>query len=562
MALHGELGETSFTDLVQLYVTSRQTVAVWVKTPEGEVGVFHVQDGELVHARFGELLGRDAIRRALNLATGTFRVETNVAPPARNVHQKWLNVVLEETVKLDEEQRTGRQGPPSAAKPPPVKAAAEPARAPAAPAKAPKAPPSAKKGGALARTVVLALAVLVLAGAAVYLQKGPTLAPRPASPAAAPAAAAAAPGEPGEIVLGMVGAFSGANRELGRGMKAGLELALAGANENGGVNGRKLKLVALDDGNEPTRAGPAMRELVDERKVFAVVGNVGSPGAEATLPIALEKKVLFFGAMAGSDLLRRAPPDRYVFNFRPSYAEEAAAATRYLLSVRHYKPEELAYFGQDDAYGEAGYSGLCQQMKAQGRDPSAVLRTRYRRNSLDVEEAAAKIGRAGSRLKGVVMFATYQTAARFIQRTKELGASVVYTNDSEVDSAALAESLLQARVPLSEDVLVTQVVPLPTSHASAVIRYRELLAAHALGEAPGSLSLEGYLAGSLLVEGLKRAGPAPDTEKVVAALEGMHDLDLGVGPRLGFSATEHQASHKIWGTLLQPDGTYRNVDLE
>ncbi|HUK66558.1 MAG TPA: ABC transporter substrate-binding protein [Anaeromyxobacteraceae bacterium] len=560
MALLGELGETSFSDLVQLYVNGHQTVAVRVQSPEGDSGDFYLKDGDLVHARFGTLAGRDAIRAALRLKAGGFRVEPNVLPPARNVHQNWMNLLLEEALKLDEERRGGRTPVPAAqADDAPPRLARVPTKPVAAVPLSTKKPGPGRKALVAVGTLFVALA----AGAVFSLHRAESGRSEPAAPSAAPSAAAApVPAEAGELLLGMVGPFSGSNREIGRGMKAGLELALALANEGGGVLGKKLRLVAVDDGNEPSRAGAAMRELLEERKVFAVVGNVGSAEAKSTLPLALEKKVLFFGALSGDDALRRNPPDRYVFNFRPSYAEEAAAATHYLLSVRHYRPEELAFFGQDDAYGEAGWAGLCQQMKKQGRDPSAVLRTRYARNSLDIEDAVTKVGQAGQKLKGVVMFATYPVAARFIERTKGLGASLVYTADSEVDSSALAEALVQAKVPVGGDLLVTQVVPLPTSQASAVIRYRDLLAAHALGQAPGSLSLEGYLAGTLLVEGLKRAGPVPDTEKLVAALEGLGDLDLGVGARLGFSPTEHQASHKIWGTLIEPDGSYRNVDLE
>ncbi len=360
-----------------------------------------------------------------------------------------------------------------------------------------------------------------------------------------------------EILLGMSAAFSGAHKELGRGMKIGFELALSTANESGGIAGRKLGLVALDDGDDPARSPDAMRELIEGRRVFAVLGSVGSAGAAAAIPVAMERKVLFFGAVGG---IHRSPPDRYVFSFRAGYAEEVQAATRYLTTVRRFEPEELAFFSPDDADGQAGWAGLVRELERQGKKAGGVLRTSFRPDSLDVSQAVAKVRKRGKRLRGVVMVATHEPAVRFMSATSR--SRLVYTHASAVESAALSEGLLQARVPIRGNVVVTQVVPLPSSQSTAVIKYRQLLAARAQGEPPASLSLEGYLTGLLFIEGLKRAGPDLDTEKLVDALESLRDVDLGIGVRLGFGPKEHQASHKVWGTALQKDGTYRAIDLE
>ena len=113
-----------------------------------------------------------------------------------------------------------------------------------------------------------------------------------------------------EIVFGMSAPFSGPAKELGRGMKTGIDLAFASANEAGGVNGRKLRLVALDDGYEPERTRAVMKDLADTRNVFGFIGNVGTPTAEVAVPFTLEKRMLFFGPFTGAGLLRRDPPDR------------------------------------------------------------------------------------------------------------------------------------------------------------------------------------------------------------------------------------------------------------
>ena len=104
-------------------------------------------------------------------------------------------------------------------------------------------------------------------------------------------------------------------------------------------------------------------------------------------------------------------------------------------------------------------------------------------------------------------------------------------------------------------------VPLPHSGATAVLKYQEALRKYAPGEKPDFVSLEGYLAGTLLVEGLKRA-QALETEKVIDALENIRSLDLGTGAQLSFGMSEHQASHKVWGTMLDEKGQFQTFQLD
>jgi hypothetical protein len=122
-----------------------------------------------------------------------------------------------------------------------------------------------------------------------------------------------------EIRFGISAPFSGPAKELGQNMKLGIEAAFNVANANGGVFGRKLRLIAADDGYEPSRTTGTMAQLYEKDQVFGLIGNVGTPTAVVALPYALDRKMLFFGAFTGADLLRSDPPDRYVFNYRSSY---------------------------------------------------------------------------------------------------------------------------------------------------------------------------------------------------------------------------------------------------
>ena len=109
---------------------------------------------------------------------------------------------------------------------------------------------------------------------------------------------------------------------------------------------------------------------------------------------------------------------------------------------------------------------------------------------------------------------------------------------------------------------MTQVVPAVDSYASAILKYKTALAKYFPGEAPDYVSLEGYVDGTLLVEGLKRAGPKPDTETLVDAFENLRNFDLGLGAPVSFSQSDHQGSHKIWATQLDDHGHYQPIDLQ
>jgi ABC-type branched-subunit amino acid transport system substrate-binding protein len=305
-----------------------------------------------------------------------------------------------------------------------------------------------------------------------------------------------------------------------------------------------------------------MKELLEVRKVFAVVGNYGTATAAVSIPYCQERKVLFYAPYTGAGLARKTPPDRYVFNFRPSYAEETAAAVRYLLSVRRVAPEQIAVFAQEDAFGDAGFQGVVAALAPLRHQDGQILRVGYKRNSSDVDEAVARLQKEGKGLRAVVMVATYKAAARFVEKVRGAGMELILTNPSVVNAGQLAEDLVPLGARVVNDVVVTQIVPQPTSHATAVMKYREAMQAFVSGEPPSFASLEAYLAGTILVEGLRRAGRELTTEKLVDALESIQGLDLGIGVPLGFSRTDHQASKKVWGTILEASGRYQPIDLE
>jgi ABC-type branched-subunit amino acid transport system substrate-binding protein len=580
VALTGDLSETPFTDLVQFYCQRRETVALIVDTSRGE-GTFWIDNGDLVDARLGNHRGLDAIRTAMKLRDGTFRVDKNAVCPKRAIFEPWTKVLLEEAWREDEANRDVEDAlagldkeevVTSERKPTPPRPTPGSMRPPMGrPPMQQSAPPAPAKNhrGALLLGVV---AVLALGGPGVLLLKSHWMSDASqagtngkdavkvasvAPPSTQPTSVAQQ-----ELLFGMAAPLTGPSKELGRAMKTGVEVAFAAANEAGGVRGHKLRLLALDDGYEPTRTVAVMKELAEQKKVFGFIGNVGTPTAVVAVPYVVEHRMLFFGPFTGASLLRKDPPDRYVFNYRASYAEETSAIVRHLVEARRIRPSEIGVFAQADSYGDAGFEGVARAMRRYGRDQKKILRLAYQRNTADVADAVNELSKQhNANIRAVVCVATYKAAAKLIEKMRERGSEVTFTNVSFVGSTALAEELAALGPKYAQGAIVTQVVPLPQSSASAVLRYQDLLRKYAPGEKPDFVSLEGYLAGTLLVDGLKRAASL-DTEKVIDALESIRNLDLGTGASLSFGMSEHQASHKVWGTVLDEKGVFQTFQLD
>jgi ABC-type branched-subunit amino acid transport system substrate-binding protein len=364
-----------------------------------------------------------------------------------------------------------------------------------------------------------------------------------------------------EIKFGMVLPFGGPEKERGRLMKLGIDAAFNRTNEAGGVNGRVLKLVAADDGYDPDRTLGAMRQLYEKEQVFGFIGNIGTANAAIAVPYTLERRVLFFGAFTGANVVRHDPPDRYVFNFRPSYAEETHATVQYLVKVRRLQPRQIAVFAQDDAFGDAGYAGVTKAFRTLGLNDTGILRLTYPRNTVDVDAAINEL-RAQRTIRAVIMVATTRPAAKFIEKSHDLIPGLIYANVSAVGASSLASELMLLGPRYADGVIVTQVVPGVSGFSSLVLDYKNALAKYFPGEPPDYTSLEGYISASLLIDALKRVGPQFDTDKLVDTLENMHNLDVGLGAQLSFGRAEHQASHRIWGTALDETGNYQPIELE
>ena len=346
---------------------------------------------------------------------------------------------------------------------------------------------------------------------------------------------------------GMSVDLSGSAQRLGQGMRAGVEAAIREINDQGGLLGRPITLIALDDGYEPSRAAPNVHRLIDQERVFAIVGNVGTPTAAVAAPIANQKETVFWGAFTGAGLLRKDPPDPFVFNFRASYAEETAQMVGGLIDGAGLKPEELGFFTQNDAYGDSGYAGAIQALKARGyHDAPRLPHGRYTRNTLDVEDALATLLDPRYKTRAVIMVGTAAPCAKLVRLAKQHSFEARMLAVSFVGADALLEQL---GPQLAQDVIVMQVVPHPErSDLPMAQRFRRALPDQA---ARSFVSLEGYIAAHALAEAIRLSGlDHPDARAFVQRVHQPVSLDLGLGKTFNLSARERQLCHLTWPTII------------
>lgn len=354
--------------------------------------------------------------------------------------------------------------------------------------------------------------------------------------------------DPNRIVCGMSTALTGPTADLGLNMRAGILAAMSQINQAGGVKGRRLHLISLDDGYEPERTARNMRRLIEEDRVVALVGNVGTPTAVAAVPIATTRKTLFFGAFTGAGILRQDPPNRYVINYRASYDEETEAMIASLIAYANLRPEEIAFFTQRDAYGDAGFAGGVAALKRHGfqGDENDVALGRYERNTVAVENALADILLHPSPIKAVIMIGAYAPCAEFVRLARQNDLDVIFLSISFVGATSLAQAL----GPEGDGVIVTQVVPHFQADLPVVRDYRVAMRAWDSSTEFTFGSLEGYIVARIFCRALETIEWEPNTETIVEALEALGQFDMGLGTPLALGPENHQACHCIWPTVL------------
>ena len=351
------------------------------------------------------------------------------------------------------------------------------------------------------------------------------------------------------ILFGQAAALEGPSAALGQGMRQGILAAFEEVNARGGIHGRKLKLVSRDDGYDPDRSVVQTIKLLDEDKVFALIGAVGTPTTIATVPIASSRNVPFIGPFSGAEFLRKEGLHNVV-NIRASYGAEAEAWIKHLTEDLHFK--NIAIFYQDDAFGHDGLAGVKAALAKRGLELSAE--GTFERNTRAVGAALRAIKRADP--EAVVMVGTYGPCAEFIKLAHTRGFNPTFVAISFVGANALAKELGAE----GNGVVVSQVVPFPWDKSLQLVAdYRA--AEHVLDPrlTPDFVSLEGYLSGRLAAAVLELAGKNPTRADLLRLIGEVGRFEIG-GDVITFGAKARDFPPRVFLTVIQADGTFKAID--
>jgi branched-chain amino acid transport system substrate-binding protein len=345
-----------------------------------------------------------------------------------------------------------------------------------------------------------------------------------------------------KVLLGQAAVFTGPAAQLGIQMRNGIKAYFDSVNEKGGVHGRKLQLITEDDFYESSRAPAASKKLIEEHKVFALLGYVGTPTGAAHLPVVMQAKVPLVGMFTGAEILRD-PLSRYVFHVRASYYDETDTIVEQVVSTGGRK---IAVFYQADSYGEAGRKGTEIALTRRGMKIQST--GTVERNTIKVEEAVKAIH--ASRPDAVVMVSAYTSCAEFIRQMRKAGSAATFYNVSFVGSKALADALGKDGV----GVAISQVVPFPWGTGLPVVKEYQQLAKKAGFTDYNFSAMEGFLTAKVVVEGLKRTGKDLTRERFIDTMEKM-DADLG-GFYISYSPKNHAGSKFVDLTIIGREGKF------
>jgi ABC-type branched-subunit amino acid transport system substrate-binding protein len=384
------------------------------------------------------------------------------------------------------------------------------------------------------------------------------------------APSASAPGVTGkEIRIGMSAAFKGTAAGLGTEFYRGAQAYYEEVNARGGIHGRTLTVVGLDDNYEPLPCVRNTLQLLEKDSVFFLSNYVGTPTLTRALPVIkryAEQQVVLVGNFTGAQPQREAPYVEHVFNVRASYRQEMAALVDrfWQLGARN-----IGVYSQADAYGRSGTDGVTRALAARGAKVAAE--TTYQRGATfgdDVAPAVNALRRAG--VDVVLCTGAYQGCGAFVRTARDLGWTVPISNVSFVGSDAMLRLLVQHGKTTGRDytraLVNSQVVPsYDDLSLPGVVEYRALMDRYNpavpaalrddkyVPQRYSFISLEGYVNARVTVEAIRRAGPSPTRAGFRQALESLRAFDLGIGAPLSFGPERHQGLDSVYFTRVDGD---------
>jgi ABC-type branched-subunit amino acid transport system substrate-binding protein len=340
------------------------------------------------------------------------------------------------------------------------------------------------------------------------------------------------------IVFGQSAPLTGANAELGNDIRNGALAYFKKVNDAGGVHGRKLELVSLDDANQVARSEANTVELVEKQKVFALFGYASATLSRPALPIVAKHNVPFLAPFTGADPMRVF--NKNVYNMRASYADELEKIVEHYLTLGSKRFSIVHY---DDVVGKENLTAVERALKKHNMAPVSVAAFKDRAKP-DIDGGVKSVKQGEPDV--VILTTLYKATSDFVKASRKAGMGAQMVSNSFPGASPLAKELGDQ----GAGVAVAQVVPPPTQRSRPIVReYQDAIAKH-LGKKDYSFtSLEAYISAKISVEALKRAGPRPTRESFMQALDGINNHDLG-GYYVNFSPTNHNGSTQVEMTVI------------
>ena len=355
--------------------------------------------------------------------------------------------------------------------------------------------------------------------------------------------------ESNDIVLGQSAPLSGSFSELGTAYRDGAKLYFDKINSAGGINGRQIRLVTLDDGYNAKRAQDNTRELIEKSHATALFGYMFTNTVFASLPIASTAGIPFVAPYAGNDELYVRPANPILFMTRASYASELDTLLRHIQAMGLKRVALMRY---DSVGGEALQKDLEAKMKLINLEPVGIATMKL--NSLHPEQAVAKLEKLHP--AAILLGVSGGDAVAFVRQFRQAS--------SNVPVQFLARSLIGGHQLVSDlgregrGIVISQAAPSPSNGKTRISReYQKVLKEEHSNTKMNSsyISLEGYIAAKVMVEGLRRAGPKLDRKSLAAALESMHDFDLG-DFNVDYNRDSHAGSKFVTVTVIGINGHF------
>lgn len=347
-----------------------------------------------------------------------------------------------------------------------------------------------------------------------------------------------------QILVGQTAGFTGPVASGVKEAAEGAKLYLDAVNAKGGVNGQKIELVSLDDTHEPKLATENARKLIEERNVSVLFLNRGTPNTEAIMPLLTQHGIALVGPSTGAMSLHQ-PVNKYLFNVRATYQREAEKAVAHLASIGIAR---IAVLYADDSFGADCVVGAQKGLAGAKLQP-AVL-DKFHRTKPEFGPLVEKVMKAEA--QAVLVIGSGTVAADGIKALRKAGSGAQMVTLSNNASGGFVKDLGDA----ARGVIVTQVFPSERAVSFPLIKEAlELAKAKGREELTPAL-IEGYAAAKVLVEGLRRAGPKPDREKIRAALESMSKFDIG-GLEISYGPNDHTGLDFADLSIIAQDGKFR-----